>query len=137
MEAVEAGGAESPYDVVLMDMRMPVMGGIEATRLIRGLQNGGNLPIIAFTADTMSEDRERVFEAGANDLLAKPIDKQRLFEALQDVARGHGAPDDDATSGQSVTLAWQPPACRLPDPAPPAALPGPPRPLTAWPFYPR
>ena len=90
VDAVAAGGSESPYDVVLMDMRMPVMGGIEATRLIRGLQNGANLPIIAFTADTMSEDRERVFEAGANDLLAKPIDKQRLFERLHDVAMGRG-----------------------------------------------
>ena len=97
VDAVAAGGAESPYDVVLMDMRMPVMGGIEATRLIRGLQNGGNLPIIAFTADTMSEDRERVFEAGANDLLAKPIDKQRLFEALRDVTRGRGAHDSAAS----------------------------------------
>ena len=90
VDAVAAGSSESPYDVVLMDMRMPVMGGIEATRLIRGLQNGADLPIIAFTADTMSEDRERVFEAGANDLLAKPIDKQRLFERLHDVAMGRG-----------------------------------------------
>jgi len=86
--AVAAGGADSCYDVVLMDMRMPVMSGIEATRQIRGLQNGANLPIIAFTADTMGEDRDRVFEAGANDLLAKPIDKNRLFELVHSVTRG-------------------------------------------------
>lgn len=87
-EAVNLVAGGLPLDVVLMDMRMPVMGGIEATRRIRALQNGRNLPIIALTADTMSEDRERVFEAGANDLLAKPIDKQRLFEQLYAVVRG-------------------------------------------------
>lgn len=67
---------------------MPVMGGIGATRQIRGLQNGADLPIIAFTADTMSEDRDRVFEAGANELLAKPIDKHRLFELVHAVTHG-------------------------------------------------
>lgn len=90
VDAVAASGDTCGFDVVLLDMRMPVMGGIEATQQIRALQNGADLPIIAFTADTMSEDRERVFEAGADDLLAKPIDKQRLFGALHDVTRGRG-----------------------------------------------
>jgi PAS domain S-box-containing protein len=88
VDAVVEGGDKSLYDVILMDMRMPVMGGIEAMSLIRGLQKGADLPIIAFTADTMGEDRDRVFEAGADALLAKPIDKQQLFEALWNVTRG-------------------------------------------------
>ncbi|MBU3694459.1 MAG: PAS domain S-box protein [Rhodocyclaceae bacterium] len=88
VDAVAASSAGKGFDAVLMDMRMPVMGGIEATRLIRTLKNGADLPIIAFTADTMNEDRQRVFEAGANDLLAKPIDKQKLFERLHAVVRG-------------------------------------------------
>jgi len=84
VEQVRAASAPAQaFDLVLMDMRMPVMGGIEATRLIREMPHGQLLPIIAFTADTMSDDRDRVFEAGANAVLSKPIDKIKLFETIE------------------------------------------------------
>jgi two-component system, sensor histidine kinase and response regulator len=70
------------YDVVLMDMQMPVMGGIEATRVIRSDPRFRALPIIAMTANAMAADREKCLEAGMNDHVAKPIDPDELFSAL-------------------------------------------------------
>ena len=73
---------ESPvgyYDAILMDVRMPVMDGYEATRAIRGLERGdADLPIIAMTADAFSEDIQKCLECGMNDHLAKPIDIQAV-----------------------------------------------------------
>lgn len=70
--------AKSPvgyYDAIIMDVRMPVMDGYEATRVIRGMKRGdANIPIIAMTADAFSEDIQRCLECGMNDHLAKPID---------------------------------------------------------------
>jgi two-component system sensor histidine kinase/response regulator len=74
---------EETYDLVLMDMQMPVMDGITATKLIRTLPEGGNVPIIAMTANVMQEDKERCFEAGMSDYLSKPIDPDSLWEMLQ------------------------------------------------------
>jgi signal transduction histidine kinase/CheY-like chemotaxis protein len=73
---------ERGYDVVLMDMQMPVMGGIEATRAIRSDPRFRTLPIIAMTANAMAADREKCMEAGMNDHVAKPIDPDELFSAL-------------------------------------------------------
>jgi two-component system sensor histidine kinase/response regulator len=70
------------YDVVLMDMQMPVMDGIEATRLIRADSRFDKLPIVAMTANAMAVDRERCLEAGMNDHIAKPIDPDQLFGTL-------------------------------------------------------
>ena len=70
------------YDVVLMDMQMPVMGGIEATQAIRSEPGFQALPIIAMTANAMAADREKCMEAGMNDHVAKPIDPDELFAAL-------------------------------------------------------
>jgi CheY-like chemotaxis protein len=70
------------YDVVLMDVQMPVMDGIEATRIIRSDPRFRSLPIIAMTADAMVSDRELCLEAGMNDHIAKPIDPKQLFDAL-------------------------------------------------------
>jgi DNA-binding response OmpR family regulator len=64
------------------------MHGVEAIHAIRGLKIGEQVPIIAFIADPVNLDRERVLEAGADDLLAKPIDKQYLFERLHALAKG-------------------------------------------------
>ncbi|HEY4743935.1 MAG TPA: response regulator, partial [Desulfuromonadaceae bacterium] len=72
----------SHYDAVLMDMQMPVMDGVEATRLIRRQQRFSGLPIIAMTANAMTIDREKCLEAGMNDHLAKPIEPEQLFEVL-------------------------------------------------------
>jgi signal transduction histidine kinase/DNA-binding response OmpR family regulator/HPt (histidine-containing phosphotransfer) domain-containing protein len=73
---------ESKYDMVLMDMQMPVMDGLAATRTIRQNSQFKDLPIIAMTANAMAGDREKSLEAGMNDHLAKPIDPDKLFDAL-------------------------------------------------------
>jgi two-component system, sensor histidine kinase and response regulator len=70
------------YDIVLMDMQMPVMDGIEATRIIRADTRFTELPIVAMTANAMAVDRDRCLEAGMNDHIAKPIDPDQLFGAL-------------------------------------------------------
>ncbi len=81
---------ENPYDLVLMDMQMPVMDGVTATREIRKESKFADLPIVAMTANAMEGDRERCFEAGMNDHVAKPIDPDGLFGTLvQWIAPGH------------------------------------------------
>lgn len=73
---------ENDYDAVLMDMQMPVMDGIEATRVIRSDPRFQNLPIIAMTANAMATDREQCLKAGMNDHIGKPIDPDQLFSVL-------------------------------------------------------
>jgi signal transduction histidine kinase/CheY-like chemotaxis protein len=68
------------FDLVLMDMQMPVMDGLEAVRLLRGA--GYAQPIVALTANAMKEDQERYLAAGCDDFLSKPIDQQRFFAVL-------------------------------------------------------
>ncbi len=68
------------YDLVLMDIQMPVMNGYEATRHIRALSP--DLPVVALTAHAMKGEKEKCLEAGCQDYLAKPIDKAQLFEVL-------------------------------------------------------
>ena len=73
-----------PYDVVLMDLHMPEMDGITATKVIRNMDGEkANIPIIAVTADAMSGDREKCLAADMNDYVAKPIKPQELFETLE------------------------------------------------------
>jgi signal transduction histidine kinase/DNA-binding response OmpR family regulator len=74
---------EHDYEVVLMDMQMPVMNGIDATRAIRSDPRFVALPIIAMTANAMASDRQQCLEAGMNDHVAKPIEPTDLFRALQ------------------------------------------------------
>jgi signal transduction histidine kinase/CheY-like chemotaxis protein len=79
------------YDLVLMDMQMPVMDGIEATRAIRLDPRFGDLPIIAMTANAMAADRHRCLEAGMNDHIAKPIEPEELFRVLAQWIRSGSA----------------------------------------------
>jgi two-component system, sensor histidine kinase and response regulator len=78
------------FDLVLMDMEMPVMDGYTATRLIREWESetGRNqLPIIALTANALKEDRQKSFDAGCSDHLTKPIHKEKLLEVVEEYAR--------------------------------------------------
>ena len=80
------------YDVVLMDIQMPEMNGVEATKQIRALDGSkGEVPIIAVTAHAMQGDREAYIAAGMNDYVAKPIDPKTLFEAIWRWVPGAGA----------------------------------------------
>ena len=71
-----------PYDIILMDVQMPEMDGYDATRIIRSDPAYENLPVIAMTAHAMKGDKERCLSAGMNDYVTKPIDTEKLFEAL-------------------------------------------------------
>jgi PAS domain S-box-containing protein len=95
LEALDAVGAR-PYDLVLMDVQMPEMDGIEATKRIRALAAPvGRLPIIAMTANAMKGDRERLLAVGMNDYVSKPIDKGQLFLAIAACTGMAPAPDAD------------------------------------------
>jgi len=80
LEALEQGN----FDLVMMDVQMPVMDGFEATKLIRGQEqeSGAHMPIVAMTAHAMKGDRERCLEAGMDGYVSKPIDLRELYEGI-------------------------------------------------------
>jgi CheY-like chemotaxis protein len=84
-----AKSAGAPYDLVLMDIQMPQLDGIETTKRIRALeagQPGRPTPILALTANTLVEDRYACFEAGMDGFLIKPLDRDKLADALAGLA---------------------------------------------------
>jgi CheY-like chemotaxis protein/HPt (histidine-containing phosphotransfer) domain-containing protein len=96
----------APYDLVLMDVRMPVMDGIEATRRIRDPRSevlNREIPIVAMTANAMDADRERCLAVGMNDFVPKPVSKLVLRDAL---SRWLRPPD---TASQGVAKPWADP----------------------------
>jgi signal transduction histidine kinase/CheY-like chemotaxis protein len=98
-EAVDAVARE-PFDVVLMDVHMPVMDGLTATRIIREQEHasGNHVAIVALTAGATVEDRENSLAAGMNDFVTKPFRAEELFRAVEGIAANAlaGAPLEDA-----------------------------------------
>jgi CheY-like chemotaxis protein len=75
------------YDIILMDIQMPVMNGYEATKKIRMLENPrlASIPIIAMTANAFEEDKKKAFHAGMNDFISKPIDVDHLLGVISSI----------------------------------------------------
>ena len=82
-EALEVLKARPTVDAVLMDIMMPELDGYDTIRIIRGMEEFKNLPIIAVTAKAMKEDREKCLEAGASDYIAKPVNIEQLASLLR------------------------------------------------------
>ncbi len=80
IEAIEAAAANDPFDVVILDMHMPLIDGYEVARSLRA--KGIHTPIIALTAGAMVGDRERCLQAGCDDYLTKPIDRRKLVQLV-------------------------------------------------------
>ncbi len=104
VEKVQAGS----YDLVFMDMQMPVMDGVEATRRIRESHGPGQLPVVAMTANAMEQDRQLCLSAGMNDTVTKPIDPKALWAALLRWIPGVAEPQaaQPCASTRSVPAEW-------------------------------
>jgi CheY-like chemotaxis protein len=80
------------YDLILMDMQMPKLDGVEATRQIRAAAVGFAVPIVALTANAFLEDKMRCMDAGMNDFLTKPLEPVVLYQVLLHHLKTHSRP---------------------------------------------
>jgi len=109
IEALDAWSRQR-FDVVLMDVQMPEMGGLETTAAIRARERDGSshVPIIAMTAHAMKGDRERCLEAGIDEYLTKPLDSRHLCEVVEALAAGNPPPPGfSASDAGQVELSEQ------------------------------
>ncbi len=90
------------YDLILMDVQMPVMDGLEATRRIRKMEFGKHLPILAMTANAFDEDRKRCKEAGMDGFVAKPVEPTQLYAIL-----AHWLPETGVTPSRNADAPGQ------------------------------
>jgi CheY-like chemotaxis protein len=97
--AALAALASRPYDVILMDVQMPELDGLEATRRIRAAADGPQPWIVAMTGNAMEGDREACLAAGMNDYLSKPIRPAELAAALEAAPGSASATDPSALVG--------------------------------------
>lgn len=81
-EGVELAQSSRP-DIILMDMSLPVMDGLEATRQVKAAPETRSIPIIALTANALVEDREKALAAGCDDFDTKPVELPRLLEKIR------------------------------------------------------
>jgi signal transduction histidine kinase/CheY-like chemotaxis protein len=93
--------AERPFSLILMDVQMPVLDGLEATRLIRSDPRWAHIPIIAMTAHAMNGDRERCLRAGMNDYLSKPVHATHLLQVVDKYLRMKPRPGPANRGAQS------------------------------------
>ncbi len=107
-ELVKAFASVSPgeYDAILMDMQMPVMNGVEATKAVRSGDNplGRTIPIIAMTANAFAEDVKRCLDAGMDAHIAKPLDVGLLERTLKDLTDRKPTKDDGAEGDSKVPM---------------------------------
>lgn len=95
--------AGADYDAILMDLRMPEVDGLEATAAIRAMPSGGQVPIIALTANALKQDVDRCLAVGMNDFVSKPVDKRVLLETLAPLLQTEpAAVPSDGTDAPSV-----------------------------------
>ncbi|WP_162244040.1 PAS domain-containing hybrid sensor histidine kinase/response regulator [Pseudorhodoferax sp. Leaf265] len=100
IDMVQAQAARTPpYDLVLMDMQMPVMDGVTATRLLREDPAHDGMPVLAMTANAMQADRDRCLQAGMQDFIAKPIEPDAMWLALARWLKPRAGLGSDAAAG--------------------------------------